>query len=55
MQFEPKRYILIVVLLWIVSIFVSLSWNLVQIKKSAETEHLKTAEAFVQQVLITRA
>jgi len=54
-QLEPKRYILIIVLLWIVSIFVSLSWNLVQIKKSAEIEHLKTAEAFVQQVLITRA
>lgn len=55
MQLEPKKYISIVVLLWVVSIFASLSWNLLKIKKSAEIEHLKTAEAFVQQILITRA
>ncbi len=55
MKLEPRRYIVIVVLLWIVSIFASLSWNLFQIKESAEIEHLKTAKAFVQQVLITRA
>lgn len=55
MQLEPKRYIAIVVLLWILSIFASLFWNLFQINESAKIEHLKTAKAFVQQVLITRA
>ncbi len=42
MQLEPKRYILIVVLLWVMRIFASLSWNLFQIKKSTEkpgTDH----------------
>lgn len=55
MQLEPKKYILIVVLLWVVGVGASLTWNLFQVKQSAEHEYLKTAKAFVQQILITRA
>jgi diguanylate cyclase (GGDEF)-like protein len=55
MQLEPRRYIFIVVMFWVVSIFASLSWNLYQTKRSAEVEHIKKAQAFVQQILITRA
>jgi diguanylate cyclase (GGDEF)-like protein len=55
MRIEPKKYIYIVSLLWVAGIFTSLTWNLLQIKKSAEEEHRKTAKAFVQQILLTRA
>lgn len=55
MQLEPKKYILIVVLLWVGSVGTSLIWNLFQVKQTAEQEYLKTAKAFVQQILITRA
>ncbi len=55
MQLEPKRYIYLVILLWAAGIVTSLSWNLLQIKNSAEEEHRKTAKAFVQHILLTRA
>ncbi|MCP3888886.1 MAG: diguanylate cyclase [Desulfobulbaceae bacterium] len=55
MQLEPKRYIYIVILLWVAGIVTSLSWNLLQMKNSAENAHQKTAKAFVQQISLTRA
>jgi diguanylate cyclase (GGDEF)-like protein len=55
MQLDIKKYIFIVVFLWVVSLFTSLFWNLFQIDKSDKIGHLKTARAFVQQILITRA
>lgn len=54
MQLEPKKHVLIVVIIWIVSLAISLSWNLIQLKKTSETEWLKTSRAFVQQILVTR-
>ena len=54
MQLEPRKHILIVFIIWIVSLSGSLSWNLIQLKKSSEAEYLKTARAFVQQISITR-
>ena len=54
MQLKPRKHILIVFIIWIVSLSGSLSWNLLQLKKSSEAEYLKTARAFVQQILITR-
>lgn len=55
MQLNPKRYVLITVVFWIVSICGSLTWNLYQLKRSTEAEHINIAKAFVQQILITRA
>ncbi len=55
MQLETKKYIVIIVILWIISILASLYWNLSQSCKTTEAAHLKTAKAFVQQVLIARA
>lgn len=54
MQLEPKRYILIIALFWAASTFASLFWNLQLQEKSAETEHVNTARAFVQQISTTR-
>jgi diguanylate cyclase (GGDEF)-like protein len=54
MQLEPKKHIVIVFIIWIMSLSGSLYWNVIQLEKSTETEYLKTARAFVQQVLITR-
>lgn len=55
MQLEPRKHIVIVAIIWLVSLSVSLSWNLLQSKHYSKTEHLETARAFVQQILITRA
>ncbi len=54
MQLEPKKYILIIVILWVVSVSASLCWNLFQLDRSAEINNVKRAKAFFQQVLITR-
>jgi len=55
MQLEPRKFILILVMLWCVSIFTSLTWNMFQQNQSFEIRYVKTARAFVQQILITRS
>lgn len=54
MQCEPIKYIVIIVMFWVVSVSASLAWNMFQLERSAELDHVKTAKAFSQQVLITR-
>jgi len=54
MQLEPRKHIIIVVIVWLVGLSVSLSWNLLQSKQHSKTENLEAARAFVQQILITR-
>lgn len=55
MKLEPRKYIIVVILVWAVTILGSLYWNISQQKKSSQTEYIKTAKAFVQQILITRS
>lgn len=55
MQLKPRKHIIIVAIIWLVGLSLSLSWNLLQSKKHSKTEHLETARAFAQQILITRA
>ncbi len=52
---SPKRYILLITSLWCCGLFMSLFWNIRQNKQSAHNEHLQTARAFFQQILISRA
>ena len=54
MKLEPRKHIVIVAIVWLVSLSLSLFWNLRQSEQFTKTEHLKTARAFVQQILITR-
>ena len=55
MQLNPKRDVCLVVITWTVCILASFIWNIFQLQKSAETEYVNTARAFVQQILISRA
>jgi len=55
MKLEPRKYIIVVILVWTVTILGSLYWNIFQQKKSSQNEYIKTAKAFVQQILITRS
>ncbi len=55
MQLNPKRDVILVVTIWTVCILASFSWNIFQLKESADSEHVNTARAFVQQILISRA
>lgn len=55
MQLDPKKHILIGLIIWIVSLSCSLWWNLTQLEKFSETVYLKKARAFVEQIVVTRA
>lgn len=54
MQCKPQNYIFIIVMFWVMSVSTSLAWNMFQLERSVEREHVKTAKAFSQQILITR-
>ena len=54
MQLEPRKHIVIVAIIWLAILSLSLIWNLLQSEQYTKTEHLKTARAFIQQILITR-
>ncbi len=52
---NPRKYILLVTILWIVALCFSLAWNFHQNKSATRNEHLHTAKSFFQQILITRS
>ena len=52
---NPKNYIIIITILWITTLSLSLSWNIVQHENTNNNEHLQTAKSFFEQIVITRS
>lgn len=52
---NPKKYIIIIAILWITALSLSLVWNIIQYRNTTQNEHLQTAKSIFEQVVITRS